>query len=287
MKIQLKIDASFEEVEVTIQAPTYSEEVTQLMERLQTKPRRVIEGYKDEQLFFIKLEDIYCVYAEDNRLYIQTDDAEYSVKYKMYELEKQYDSFFFRIHKSMLIQFDAISSIQVKSFGETIVILENGMEFPISRKYLKELKDTLIGRRKSRMKWIQWVLIGLLFGLSSSYIIMSVNVFLHGGSKDGRELLEQVILGAGLGICIGLISQILTTSLPLKISYSIHYVCINILVFLFGTVGDWFEPTWKSILGLLVTIAITYVIINIMLTILMKKQVDEINHLLKERDSYD
>ena len=137
------------------------------------------------------------------------------------------------------------------------------------------------------MKWIQWVLIGLLFGLSSSYIIMSVNVFLHGGSKDGRELLEQVILGAGLGICIGLISQILTTSLPLKISYSIHYVCINILVFLFGTVGDWFEPTWKSILGLLVTIAITYVIINIMLTILTKKQVDEINHLLKERDSYD
>jgi|GEM_PF-5034891 len=137
------------------------------------------------------------------------------------------------------------------------------------------------------MKWIQWVLIGLLFGLSSSYIIMSVNVFLHGGSKDGRELLAQVILGAGLGICIGLISQILTTSLPLKISYSIHYICINILVFLFGTVGEWFEPTWKSILGLLVTIAITYVIINIMLTILMKKQVDEINHLLKERDSYD
>ena len=137
------------------------------------------------------------------------------------------------------------------------------------------------------MKWIQWVLIGLLFGLSSSYIIMSVNVFLHGGSKDGRELLEQVILGAALGICIGLISQILTTSLPLKISYSIHYVCINILVFLFGTVGDWFEPTWKSILGLLVTIAITYVIISIMFTILMKKQVDEINHLLKERDSYD
>ena len=137
------------------------------------------------------------------------------------------------------------------------------------------------------MKWIQWALIGLLFGLSSSYIIMSVNVFLHLVSKDGRELLEQVILGVGLGICIGLISQILTTSLPLKISYSIHYVCINILVFLFGTVGDWFEPTWKSILGLLVTIAITYVIINIMLTILMKKQVDEINHLLKERDSYD
>ena len=147
MKIQLKIDASVQEVEVIIQAPSYSDEITQLMERLQTKPRRVIEAYKEEHLFFIKLEDIYCVYVEDNRLYIQTDDAEYSVKYKMYEVENQYDSFFFRIHKSMLIQFDAISSIQVKSFGETIVILENGMEFPISRKYLKELKDTLIGRR--------------------------------------------------------------------------------------------------------------------------------------------
>ena len=137
------------------------------------------------------------------------------------------------------------------------------------------------------MKWIQWGLIGLLFGLSSSYIIMSLNVFLEGGSKNGHELLEQVMLGAGLGICIGLVSQILTSSLPLKISYSIHYICINILVFLFGIVGEWFEPTWQSILSLLATIAITYVIISIMLTILTKKQVDEINHLLKERDSYD
>ena len=137
------------------------------------------------------------------------------------------------------------------------------------------------------MKWIQWALIGLLFGLSSSYIIMTLNVLAAGESMDGYELLEQVILGAGLGICIGLLSQILTTSLPLKISYSIHYVCINILVFLFGTVGEWFEPTWKSIFILLATIAITYVIISIILTILMKKQVDEINHLLKERDSYD
>lgn len=137
------------------------------------------------------------------------------------------------------------------------------------------------------MKWIQWGLIGLLFGLSSSYIIMSLNVFFEGGSKNGHELLEQVMLGAGLGICIGLISQILTSSLLLKISYSIHYICINILVFLFGIVGEWFEPTWQSIVSLLVTIAITYVIISIMLTILTKKQVDEINHLLKERDSYD
>lgn len=137
------------------------------------------------------------------------------------------------------------------------------------------------------MKWIQWGLSGLLFGLSSSYIIMSLNVFFAGGSKDGRELLVQVMLGAVLGICIGLVSQILTTSLPLKVSYSIHYVCINILVLLFGTVGEWFKPTWKSVFSLLATIAITYVIINIMLTILMKKEVDEINHLLKERDSYD
>ena len=137
------------------------------------------------------------------------------------------------------------------------------------------------------MKWIQWGLIGLLFGLSSSYIIMSLNVFFEGASKNGHELLEQVMLGAGLGICIGLVSQILTSNLPLKISYSIHYICINILVFLFGIVGEWFEPTWQSILSLLATIAITYVIISIMLTILTKKQVDEINHLLKERDSYD
>ena len=38
MKIQLKIDASVQEVEVIIQAPSYSDEITQLMERLQTKP---------------------------------------------------------------------------------------------------------------------------------------------------------------------------------------------------------------------------------------------------------
>ncbi|MEK4229784.1 DUF3021 family protein [Solibacillus sp. FSL H8-0538] len=134
------------------------------------------------------------------------------------------------------------------------------------------------------LKWVQSALIGLLLGLSCTYIIMSLNVY-HEVERvvDGKFLLQQAVLGAGLGIAIGLVSRIFSLEKPILVLLIIHYAAVNSLVFLFGMFGNWFEQNLASIFELIFTTLITYVIVWAILLVLVQRDVSEINSLLKER----
>ncbi len=59
------------------------------------------------------------------------------------------------------------------------------------------------------IKIIRFAIIGLLIGLSSSYTIVTFNLLADSNAPiTGKELFEQVIIAAILGIVIGLISLI-------------------------------------------------------------------------------
>lgn len=94
----------------------------------------------------LKVSDIYAVFSEDGKVYLQTDDEDYEKKQKLYEIEEQFEKSFVRINKSTLVNLEKLQSIQNK-FGMVEVLLNNEVSFPISRRYLKELKRKLgIGR---------------------------------------------------------------------------------------------------------------------------------------------
>lgn len=133
------------------------------------------------------------------------------------------------------------------------------------------------------LKWFQSALIGLLMGLSSTFVIMSISIYSKDSFITGSELLQQVVLGAGLGIVIGLFSLLFTLEKPFLMLLGIHYLLINILVFLFGSWGEWFDPNVLSVFGLILITMITYIIIWSILLVLGKRDVSEINLLLEER----
>lgn len=147
MKIQLNIDSKFEEVEVHICAKEYTEQVEQLMKQLQTSKINAVDGYVEQDIHMIKIQDIYYIYAEDSKVYLQTVEQEFESKRKLYELESMLAYQFVRVSKSMLINMDKIASIQVGAIVSTEVVLEDESSVHVSRKYLKELKSRLgIGR---------------------------------------------------------------------------------------------------------------------------------------------
>lgn len=121
--------------------------MAQLVESLKTPKVSVIEGYDVEGIFLVKPQDIYTIYAEDNKVFLQLDEAEYETKYKIYELEAMFEDDFIRASKSILIQLNRITSIQFRALSSTVAVLSNGVEVPISRKYLKLLKERLMLRR--------------------------------------------------------------------------------------------------------------------------------------------
>lgn len=150
LKIQLTINNALEETEVHIYAKVYNEQIEQLMKQLQasqTTQANVLDGYYQQEIHLLKITDIFSIYAEDAKIYLQTNEHEFESKRKLYELETQLVKDFVRVNKSTLVNIHKIASIQMGKIGTTQLLLENDTSIPVSRKYLKELKRYLgIGR---------------------------------------------------------------------------------------------------------------------------------------------
>lgn len=147
MKIQLTIDDTLQETEIHICAKEYNEQIEQLMKLLQSSQTNVIDGYLQQDIHMLKIKDIYSIYAEGTKVYLQTSEHEFESKRKLYELESMLAQDFVRVSKSTLVNMDKIASIQMGRMGTTEIILDNQSSVHVSRKYLKELKSRLgIGR---------------------------------------------------------------------------------------------------------------------------------------------
>nr|WP_255731569.1 LytTR family DNA-binding domain-containing protein [Solibacillus sp. MA9] len=142
------INQALQETEIHIHAKEYNDQIEQLMKQLQsTQVSKMIYGYLNQEIHMLKIDEIYSIYAEGPKVYLQTDEQEFEAKRKLYELEIQFAKDFVRVNKSTLINLNKIASIQLATIGTTQVLLDNGVSVHISRKYLKELKTQLgIGR---------------------------------------------------------------------------------------------------------------------------------------------
>lgn len=143
MKVQVKIDDKYEEVEVHIYARSFDEEVEHLMKQLKTPITNVVDGYVGQEIRMLKIPEIYTVYVENGKVYFQTDEEEYQSKKKLYEIEELFDKQFVRVNKSTLVNIDYIRSFQLNLLGSTELILYNETNVHVSRKYLRDLKIKL------------------------------------------------------------------------------------------------------------------------------------------------
>jgi len=142
MKIHLLIEQQLSEIEVHVQAPEYNEQVEHLMKKLnQATKNDTIAGYCNEDIHLIKIQDVYSIYSEQGKVFIQTDEQELEVKQKLYELEERFSAQLLRVNKATLVHFDKIASIQSKVLGNPQLTLENGVTIPVSRTYFKALKE--------------------------------------------------------------------------------------------------------------------------------------------------
>jgi len=147
MKIHLTINSALEENEIHIHAKEYNEQIERLMKQLQTSQTTMIDGYIQQEIHMLKISEIFSIYAEDAKVFLQTEEQEFESKRKLYELEAQFAKDFARVSKSTLVNIHKIASIQMGKLGATELILENDVTVHVSRKYLKELKRHLgIGR---------------------------------------------------------------------------------------------------------------------------------------------
>lgn len=95
---------------------------------------------KGERLFFVAARDILHLSAEGNYVRVHTADGAHLVRGTLADLEARLDpAHFARIHRSGLVNIDAIQEVRTHVHGDYLVVLKNGELVRLSRRYRERL----------------------------------------------------------------------------------------------------------------------------------------------------
>ena len=87
MQIEIKIDSSCAEPQIIIFTAAITEEVNKLMDKLSKETPQVISGSKNEKIEVIEQGDLVRVYANAGKVFAVTDNGEYTLRLRLYEME--------------------------------------------------------------------------------------------------------------------------------------------------------------------------------------------------------
>jgi two-component system, LytTR family, response regulator len=97
------------------------------------------------KVVFLRTAEVEWVEADANYVRIHAGQRSYNVREKISVFERTLPEHkFIRIHRSIIVNLDAVAEIQNCGNGEHIVVLRTGKELPLGRTYRERL-DSLIG----------------------------------------------------------------------------------------------------------------------------------------------
>ena len=95
---------------------------------------------KEKGSFLLDTDEIFYIAAEREYIMIYTEKESYLVRGTMKRMERQLNpAKFVRIHRSIIVNIDYIKEIQPWFHGDKIVVMENGKELKLSRRFRDRL----------------------------------------------------------------------------------------------------------------------------------------------------
>ena len=147
MKVGIKIDPSVKETEVLITAGEQSETVGALYEHIIQFTRKSLEAftaYRGDIARIITVEEVFRIYTGNQKLYIQTEQGEYTVRHRLYELEAALNKKqFLRISNSEIINVRKVRDIDLTLTGKICIRFIDGTQTYVSRRYIPKIKKSL------------------------------------------------------------------------------------------------------------------------------------------------
>ncbi|WP_368379001.1 LytTR family DNA-binding domain-containing protein [[Clostridium] symbiosum] len=144
MQIEIKIDETLSEPRIIIMTNKITDEISELMQRLAEETPRLLAGFKKETVSLLEQEKIIRIYAANSKVFAVTEDDEYQVRLRLYELEDRLDrKFFVRISNSEIINLRKIEEFDMSFTGTICVSLSNGAVTYVSRRYIAKIKQLL------------------------------------------------------------------------------------------------------------------------------------------------
>lgn len=147
MKIGINIDHAAEEFEVLITAQEQNRTVDALYEYISEFDKKNLEtltAYKDDTAKIVNVTDIFRIFTGNQKVYIQTHQGEYVIRYRLYELEELLNKKqFLRISNSEIVNIKKIQDIDLSIIGRICIRFVDNTKTYVSRRYIPKIKKSL------------------------------------------------------------------------------------------------------------------------------------------------
>lgn len=144
MQIEIKIDNLCTEPKVIVMADKISEEVNLIIKKLSAEAPAVLAGFREDILKILEQQTIIRIYATSGKIYAVTDEGEYTLRLRLYELEERLDkSCFVRISNSEIINLKKVKNFDLSFTGTICVSFFDGSVTYVSRRYVSKIKQAL------------------------------------------------------------------------------------------------------------------------------------------------
>lgn len=114
MDIEIKIDPSYKIPKVIVLTEKVTEEINALVTRLSEEAPQLIAGFKDNVLRILEQGEIIRVYSSVGKVFAVTEEGEFILRFRLYEMEERLDSSkFVRISNSEIVNLQKIKSFDM------------------------------------------------------------------------------------------------------------------------------------------------------------------------------
>ncbi len=144
MKVEIKIDSECAEPRVIVITDKLTEEVNEIISRIEAETPQVLAGFRGDFLEVLEQENIVRVYSSDKKIFAVTNNGEYKLRVRLYELEERLDKkIFVRISQSEIINLNWVKNFDLSFTGTICVMFKDGTTTYVSRRYVSKIKKVL------------------------------------------------------------------------------------------------------------------------------------------------
>lgn len=144
MQVEIKLDSTCAETKVIVVTGKMTEEVQQLVKRLSEETPSLLAGVREENICLLEQPQIIRIYAAAGKVFAVTEDSEYTLRLRLYELEERLaKNSFVRISNSEIINLKKVKGFDLRLVGTICVTLSNGTVTYVSRRYVAKIRKIL------------------------------------------------------------------------------------------------------------------------------------------------
>lgn len=144
MKYEVQIDSAYKEPKVIILTAEITADINSLVKKLTEDPPSVLSGFRGEQIKILEPDSLLRIYAGGGKVIAVTDQGEYILRLRLYEVEQRLrQDVFVRISNSEIVNLKKVKNFDLSIAGTISIRLSDGTTSYVSRRFVPKIKKIL------------------------------------------------------------------------------------------------------------------------------------------------